>query len=216
MKVWLGSLQLARKIPTPHALRQLLYGSESASADNADVIALLLTDLEVTEDDAERLHRLLSKSLRNPADYIFNEDDKALVIRYLPVQQARPTEHGQRYVLLAVAVHRRNVVDPDNKGERNLHDCFPVPVYLACKSPRKNEVAAFGKAVIVQDVVLQLNGSALDLVPADARACAPAAASRAGGTASKPIATAPHFCPTEIFSLEALCSPWRNISIAHA
>lgn len=164
LKVWLGSLELDRKLPTPQAIRQILYGSASSTAENADVIALLLTDLEVSEDEVEGLQHLLSRSLNNPKDYIFNEDDKALVIRHLPVQQARLTEHGQRFVLLAVAVHRRNVIDTDQDGNSNHHDCFPVPVYLACKSPRKNEVAANGKAIIVQDIVLHYNGAPLDLV----------------------------------------------------
>jgi hypothetical protein len=145
-------------------MRQLLYGNEQNSAKNADVIALLLTDLEVSEENAESLKWLLHNSLDDAKEYMLNEDDKALVIQNLPVQQARLTENGQRYVLLAVAVHRRNVVDTDQDGNQNHHDCFPVPVYLTCKSPRKNEVAANGKAIIVQDVVLQFNGSPLDLV----------------------------------------------------
>ena len=128
------------------------------------MIGLLLTDLVVTEDSVETLQHLLLRSLRNPEDYISNEDDRALVIRHIPVQQARLTEQGQRFVSLAVAVHRRCVSNDGHGGSSNVHDCFPVPVYLSCKSPRKNEVIANGKAVIVQDVVLHCAGAVVDLV----------------------------------------------------
>ena len=162
-------MQLARKFPTPSALEELLYGSPSASAEDADVIALLLNDLVVTEESAENLQHLLLRSLRQPEDYISNEDDKALVIRHIPAHQARLTEPAQRFVALAVAVHRRNVpeIETDSLHATRMHqECFPVPVYLTCKSPRKNQVLASGKAVIVQDVVLHAHGAVLDLVSA--------------------------------------------------
>jgi hypothetical protein len=63
-----------------------------------------------------------------------------------------------------VAVHKRNVQDYDGDGNLDHHDCFPVPVYLTCKSSRKNEVTACGKAVLAQDVVLTRGGTAMDLV----------------------------------------------------
>ena len=124
----------------------------------------MLTDLVVNEDNVDTLQHLLLRSLRNPEDYISNEDDRALVIRHIPVQQARLTEQGQRFVSLAVAVHRRRVLNDGHGGSSTVHDCFPVPVYLTCKSPRKNEVTANGKAVIVQDVVLHCAGIVVDLV----------------------------------------------------
>eukprot|EP00291_Cryptomonas_curvata_P013486 CAMPEP_0172183244 /NCGR_PEP_ID=MMETSP1050-20130122/18872_1 /TAXON_ID=233186 /ORGANISM="Cryptomonas curvata, Strain CCAP979/52" /LENGTH=210 /DNA_ID=CAMNT_0012856829 /DNA_START=93 /DNA_END=722 /DNA_ORIENTATION=+ len=126
LKIWLGTLPLERKLPTPHVLTELLYGSASASAEDADVIALLLTDLILPEESVESLQHLLLRSLRNPQDYISNEDDKALVIRYLPVQQARLTEHGQRFVSLAVAVRRTLVPGDGGGGGGGVHDCFPV------------------------------------------------------------------------------------------
>jgi hypothetical protein len=61
-------------------------------------------------------------------------------------------------------VHKRNVQDTDDDGDRDNHDCFPVPVYLTCKSPRKNEVTACGKALIGQDVIICRDGKQLDLV----------------------------------------------------
>ena len=164
MRVWLGSLKLERRHPTPAALDALLYGSATASAEDADVIALSFTDLEVTQDNAEELRHLLRKALRAPDDYLINEDDGGLVLRHIPAQLVAVTNEGQRFMTLSVAVHRRNVEDMDDNGDRDNHDCFPVPVYLTCKSPRKNEVTACGKALIGQDVVLSRDGKQMDLV----------------------------------------------------
>jgi hypothetical protein len=164
LQVWLCSLKLERRHPTPAALEALLYGSESASAEDADVIALNFTDLEVSQDNAEELRCMLQKALRKREDYLFNEDDGGLVLKNIPAQLVAVTNEGQRYMTLSVAVNKRIVQDMDDDGDRDKHDCFPVPVYLTCKSPRKNEVTACGKAMIGQDVVICRGGKQLDLV----------------------------------------------------
>ena len=164
LRVWLGSLKLERRHPTPAALEALLYGSPSATAEGADVVALSFTDLEVTQENAEEMRHLLRKSLRDRDDYVFNEDDGGLVLRHIPAQLVAVTNEGQRFMTLSVAVHRRNVQDTDHDGDEDNHDCFPVPVYLTCKSPRKNEVTACGKALIGQDVVICRGNAVLDLV----------------------------------------------------
>jgi hypothetical protein len=165
LKVWLGTLKLERRHPTPEALEALLYESEAASAKGADVVALSFTDLEVTQENAVELRNLLSKALKDDAaDYVFNEEDVGLVLKHIPAQLVAVTNEGQRYMTLSVALHRRNVHDLDNDGDKDNFDCFPVPVYLTCKSPRKNEVTACGKALIGQDVVIGRNGKRIDLV----------------------------------------------------
>ena len=150
LKVWLCAVKLDYRQPTPAAMEALLYGSAEASAEDADVLALSFTDLLVTEGNAGMLRRLLKRALRKPEDYIFNEDDDGLVVRFIPVQLVRATDDGHRYVSLSVAVHRRNVQDYDGDGSLDHHDCFRIPVYLTCKSPRKNEVILLVGAVNLQ------------------------------------------------------------------
>jgi hypothetical protein len=164
LRIWLCSLKLERRHPTPAALEALLYGSASASAEDADVIALNFTDLEVSQENAEEMRHLLHKALRRRDEYLTNEDDGGLVLRHIPAQLVAVTNEGQRYMTLSVAVHKRNVQDTDDDGDRDNHDCFPVPVYLTCKSPRKNEVTACGKALIGQDVIICRDGKQMDLV----------------------------------------------------
>ena len=164
LRVWLCAVKLDYRQPTAAALEALLYGSVEASAEGADVIALSFTDLLVTEENVESLRRMLRKAMRGAEDYVFNEDDDGLVLRNIPAQLVRAAESGQRFVSLSVAVHRRNVQDYDGDGELDHHDCFPVPVYLTCKSPRKNEFTACGKAILAQDVVINRGGTVMDLV----------------------------------------------------
>ena len=164
LRVWLCAVKLDYRHPTAAALEALLYGSVEASAEGADLIALSFTDLLVTEENVESLRRMLRKAMRGAEDYVFNEDDDGLVLRNIPAQLVRATDSGQRFVSLSVAVHRRNVQDYDGDGELDHHDCFPVPVYLTCKSPRKNELTACGKAILAQDVVVTRGGTVMDLV----------------------------------------------------
>ena len=125
---------------------------------------LNFTDLEVSQANAMEMRHLLHKALRKRDEYLTNEDDGGLVLRNIPAQLVAVTNEGQRYMTLSVAVHKRNVQDTDDDGDRDNHDCFPVPVYLTCKSPRKNEVTACGKALIGQDVIICRDGKQLDLV----------------------------------------------------
>lgn len=165
LKVWLGFMKLDKKFPTQRTLQELLYGSAQSSAENADVIAVHFTDLLVTEQSAEDLRFLLRRSLRNQEDYIVNEDDRTLVVQYIPAQLVQDTDEGERFVSMSVAVHRRNVGEaPKRDQDTDLYSCFPVPVYLTCKSPRKNKVGPGYKAVLAQDVVLRRGGTVLDLV----------------------------------------------------
>jgi hypothetical protein len=164
LRVWLCAVKLDYRQPTREALETLLYGSNDASAEDADVIALAFTDLLVTKSNVHSLRQMLRKVMRRPDDYVYNEDDDGLVLRHIPAQLVRAADNGQRYVSLSVAVHKRNVDDYDGDGTLDLHDSFPVPVYLTCKSPRKNEVTACGKAILAQDVIITRGGTVIDLV----------------------------------------------------
>jgi hypothetical protein len=59
LRVWVCAVKLDHRHPTPAALEALLYGSPAASAEDADVVALSFTDLEVTEGNVGGLRRLL-------------------------------------------------------------------------------------------------------------------------------------------------------------
>lgn len=163
LKVWLGFVKLDKKFPTQRALQELLYGSPTSSAEDADVIAVHFTDLMVTEQSAEDLRFLLRRALRSPGDYIVNEDDRTLVVQYIPAQLVQDTDEGERFISMSVAVHKRNI-EGLKERDQDLYSCFPVPVYLTCKSPRKNKVGPGYKSVLAQDVVLHRDGTVLDLV----------------------------------------------------
>jgi hypothetical protein len=168
LRVWLCAVKLDNRQPTRETLEKLLYGSKDASAEDADVIALSFTDLLVTRSNVDSLRQMLRKVMRRSDDYVYNEDDDGLVLRNIPAQLVRTAarDTGHRFVSLSVAVHKRNVGDYDGDGNLDLHDSFPVPVYLTCKSPRKNEVTACGKAILAQDVIITRPGTrtVLDLV----------------------------------------------------
>ena len=119
MRVWVGSIKLEQKLPTPDSLDQLLYGNPSNSAHDADVVALYLNDLVVTEENIEGLQNLLSKAIRDKQNYVYNEEDSGLVLQNIPAQLTHISEEHQRFVSLSVAVHRRNVQAP--LPSRNCH-----------------------------------------------------------------------------------------------
>lgn len=166
LKVWLGFVKLDDRFPTQDALQHLLYGSDSASAEDADVIALFLTDLVIDARNTESLRHMLRRALGEDrgAQYIFNEEDRALLVRHIPAQLVKATEGGARYVSMSVCVHRRNVQDFDSDGDIDNFDCFPEPVYLTCKSARKNELAPSFKSILAQQVLLHCKGKVVDLL----------------------------------------------------
>uniref|UniRef100_A0A7S4WHN2 EF-hand domain-containing protein n=1 Tax=Alexandrium monilatum TaxID=311494 RepID=A0A7S4WHN2_9DINO len=165
LKIWLGFIKLDDKFPARDALEQLLYGSEEASAEDADVVALFLTDLLISEDTAKGLRHMLRSTMKSRgANYLFNEDDEALLVRHIPAQLVKATEDAARYVSMSVAVHRRNVADFDHAGSADHFDCFPLPGFLTCKSARKNELAPSFKAIMAQEVILRRGGRTVDLL----------------------------------------------------
>ena len=97
-------------------------------------------------------------------DYILNEEDPNLLIRHIPAQLVKPGEQGGRYVSMSVGVHRRNVEDCNGGKVVDSFDCFPMPLHLACKSPRKNELEPSFKAVLEQGITLSRGSQRLDLV----------------------------------------------------
>ncbi|CAE8625902.1 unnamed protein product, partial [Polarella glacialis] len=164
LQIWLGSIKLDNAFPTQESLRQLLYGSESASAEEADVIAVFMTDLQLNNENVNSLRYMLKKVLRDSEDYIVNESDRNLLIRYIPAQLVKPGEggHGGRYMSMSVAVHRRHVRcrDDVNGG----FECFPTPVMLSCKSPRKNVLQPSFKGIMAQVVHLRSEHREMELL----------------------------------------------------
>ncbi|CAE8596003.1 unnamed protein product, partial [Polarella glacialis] len=164
LQIWLGSIKLDNAFPTQESLRQLLYGSESASAEEADVIAVFMTDLLLNNENVNSLRYMLKKVLRDSEDYIVNESDRNLLIRYIPAQLVKPGEsgHGGRYMSMSVAVHRRHVRcrDDVNGG----FECFPTPVMLSCKSPRKNVLQPSFKGIMAQVVHLRSEHREMELL----------------------------------------------------
>ena len=83
LKVWLGFVKLDGKMPSRPALRHLLYNSSLGSAQDADVIALCLTDLDlshtVMKNRAAEVQHLLKHSLDEPQNYLVNEDDQVYI-----------------------------------------------------------------------------------------------------------------------------------------
>ena len=150
--MWLGFIKLDEKFPSPEALTTLLYNSEAGSAEGCDIIALSLTDLMLTKDTVTKARHLLKNVLRKPTNYVVNEDDNSLLFRHIPAQLCSQRELSSRYCSLHVAVAKHLVSDVDNDLIVDHHDCFPVPVQLACKSARRNEFAPTFKSVLVQEV----------------------------------------------------------------
>lgn len=166
LKVWLGFMKLDDKYPASEALQHLLYGSASASAEDADVVALFLTDLVITRHTADSLRHMLRNAMgaERAVNYVYNEDDAALSVRHIPAQLVKATEESARYVSMSVAVHRRNVSDTDRSGTVDNFDCFPVPCYLTCKSARKNELEPSFKMILAQEVMLHRGCKTIDLL----------------------------------------------------
>ena len=75
---------------------QMLYGNPSNSADDADVIALYLTEMVVTDDNFEGLQHLLSKAIRDRDNYVFNEEDSGLILKNIPAQLTHISEESPR------------------------------------------------------------------------------------------------------------------------
>ena len=144
-------------------MEQILYGNPSNSADEADIVALYLTDLVVTEENEKHLQYLLSNALRDREHYVCNEEDSSLTLKHIPAQLTHISGDESRFASLSVAVHRRNVEDYDGNGALDHHDCFPLPPYLTCKSPR-SDLAARGKTILAQDLVITRGGTAMDVV----------------------------------------------------
>jgi len=164
LKVWLGFLNLDCRMPTQEVIERLLYGSPECSAEDADVIAVAFTDLLITQDSVDSMRSILENSLKDHKQYHVNEQDCATCLKHIPCQLVKTSEMGDRYVSLSVAVHKRNVCDYDDNSTIDFCDCFPVPVYLTCKSPKANEVAPGYKSVLAQDVVITRDGETIDLL----------------------------------------------------
>jgi len=158
-------LKLEDKVPTVRCLERLLYDSEKGTAEDADVIALFLTDLFIHPSSLADLRSLLRRTLGKDRaeEYVFNEDDPALLIRQIPAQLVKATEDGLRHVSMHVAVKRKYVRDFDDDSAISHSDCFPEALSLTCKSARKNEFVPSFKAILRQDVLLHVGGCDVDL-----------------------------------------------------
>eukprot|EP00931_Biecheleriopsis_adriatica_P003963 TRINITY_DN105705_c0_g1_i1.p1 TRINITY_DN105705_c0_g1~~TRINITY_DN105705_c0_g1_i1.p1 ORF type:complete len:1136 (+),score=244.28 TRINITY_DN105705_c0_g1_i1:99-3506(+) len=167
LKVWLGFVKLDERLPTPESVHKLLYGNTTASAEDADVVALFFTDLLISAESVECLRHLLRSSMgeERAANYIFNADDSDLLLAHIPAQLVKAEEKGSRYVGMYVAVKKQYVTDSDKDGgDLDHHDCFPDPCYLSCKSGRRNEYAPTFKSVLNQMVLLHVDGEYLHLL----------------------------------------------------
>jgi len=165
LKVWLGFIKLDEKFPSEKALQTLLYNSANGSAEGCDVIALSLTDLTITKETVPRLRHLLQKTLRNAHQYVVNEDDNSLLFRHIPAQLVKTLENGtSRYCSLHIAVRKEHIPPDVPHTEFDHHDCFPVPVQMACKSSRRNEFSPTFKSVLVQEVQLNVQGCPTSLM----------------------------------------------------
>jgi len=166
LKAWLGFVKLNKKFPTFDSLRKLLYSDLSCSAHGCEVVALYLTDAFIAPDEVNEFRSLLQKCLETSelGTYVFNEDDPSLLIRQIPAQLVKGVDDGFRYVSMHVAVKRKFVRDFDNDADINHHDCFPETLSLACKSARKNEFEPSFKAILKQEVLLNVDGRDVNLM----------------------------------------------------
>ncbi|CAE7354611.1 unnamed protein product, partial [Symbiodinium sp. CCMP2456] len=94
LRIWLGFLKLDDKIPTVHSIKRLLFTGEGGTADGADVVALFLTDLFIHPSSLNGLRSLLRNAMGadRASEYVFNEDDPALLIRQIPAQLVKADE----------------------------------------------------------------------------------------------------------------------------
>ena len=116
-------------MPSRAALERLLYNSTNGSANDADVIALCLTDLRLDDvmlkKRADEVRYLLKNTLADRDNYVFNEDDKGLFFHHIPAVLIHANDGNSRFCSLHVAVHKRNVQDIDRDGEHDHTDIFP-------------------------------------------------------------------------------------------
>jgi len=160
-QVWVGCIKLAAKQPGVSIVQDLLYSSPTNSAEDADVIALYFTDLQVTKKTLNEMQSLLRRSLRDPENYFVNEDNDFLPLKHLPAILMSASEG---YMSLHVAVHKRNVIDTDldARGDgMDQSDCFPTSPEIICTESGKMPPGM--RAVIVQRVLLYHRGETLDL-----------------------------------------------------
>jgi len=164
LKVWLGFVKLVYKFPTQRALNKLLYGTATSSAEDADIIALFVTDLLITPDNIGDLRLMLRKALKNPDQYIVNEEDNALCLQNIPAKLISTSQDAARYISMSVAVHKSWVTDNDKDGILDHYECFPIPANVTCLSPRKNALVPAWKSVLQQDVTLTCGEQTVQLV----------------------------------------------------
>eukprot|EP00931_Biecheleriopsis_adriatica_P055691 TRINITY_DN32988_c0_g1_i1.p1 TRINITY_DN32988_c0_g1~~TRINITY_DN32988_c0_g1_i1.p1 ORF type:complete len:1002 (-),score=209.86 TRINITY_DN32988_c0_g1_i1:171-3176(-) len=155
LRVWVASVKLDNRKPSREALRALLYGTETNSALGADVIALSLTDLDVSSTSAKELQNLLRNTLEEEerSKYVFNEQEEALVLKAIPAQLVKAESGRSRYVSIHICIKKELVVDSGCAGE--VENAFPHIPELVCRSDMKNEAAPSFKGHIAQKVVIK-------------------------------------------------------------
>eukprot|EP00668_Euglena_longa_P000255 GGOE01000342.1.p1 GENE.GGOE01000342.1~~GGOE01000342.1.p1 ORF type:complete len:1064 (-),score=355.40 GGOE01000342.1:342-3062(-) len=159
LRVWVGAIKLDKRFPEFNAIQHFMYGTPDNSAEDADVIALYLTDLHLDEHNVGEIRHLLRKNVHQPEDYVYNEEDPGLQIKNIPAILVKIAEGDPRYVALFSCVHKRNVGDLDGNNQANFEDTFPLPASLMCRSHLKNEFSPNFKAHMVQDCLLFKDGS---------------------------------------------------------
>jgi hypothetical protein len=164
LRVWVGAIKLDKRYPEFSALQHFLYGDPNNTAEDADVIALYFTDLHLDEHNVGEIRHLLRKNVRNPDDYVYNEEDPGLQIKNIPAILVKIAEGDPRYVALFACVHKRNVGDLDGNNQADFEDTFPLPASLMCRSHLKNEFSPNFKAHLVQDCLLFYEGKYFHLV----------------------------------------------------
>ena len=93
LRVWVGAIKLDNRFPEKAAIQQFLYGAEDNSAEDADIVALYFTDLELNESTADDLRHGLRAVMRNADDYIFNSEDPGIGIKGVPASIVKIAEH---------------------------------------------------------------------------------------------------------------------------
>ena len=164
LHVWLGFIKLQEKKPGVAALKELLFGDDTCSAVGCDVVALHLASAFMTRECMSDFHSLLKKCMAlSEEDYVFNEDDPALLTSHIPAEVLNHTEDGMIYVSMHVAIKRQHILNGDGGDPMKYDDCFPGTPSVTCKSFR-NELQTHPKLVLRQDVLLWVDGEEVDLV----------------------------------------------------
>ena len=70
--------------------------------------------------------------VRDPENYIFNEEDQALAFPNVPAISMSPHHTDPGFVAFFCAVHKRNVGDWEQDTDIDVSDVFPMPLRLAC------------------------------------------------------------------------------------